>query len=109
MPKELSWRDLSIRKIQESLTEYYSAQIAAGQPIEYKPLRKFVNDRYPFSQRKYSPYQVWLEELKQLEQFVLTGKPAAEYQGWRYGFKIDRRKKVDPTSVHPALQHLFDC
>lgn len=51
-----TWRDSARPIIQRVLKE------TAGQPENV--IRKALRDAYPFHQRSYYPYQVWLDEIK---------------------------------------------
>lgn len=83
MKKSASWRDHAISKIADSLLEYEMQCACLGEEIDPKEARKWCNDRYPFGAREYSPYKVWLEELRLIEKFTALGKPFKTYLHWR--------------------------
>jgi len=51
-----SWRDISRRIIHRVLEE------TAGRTDA--EIRRALRDAYPFGERKYHPYKVWLDEIK---------------------------------------------
>ena len=51
-----TWRERSAPVIREALKK------TEGQPE--KDIRKALRDAYPFGERKYWPYKVWLDEVK---------------------------------------------
>lgn len=59
MPK--TWRDIARPIIQNVLTEN------AGK--SEREIKKALKEAYPFGQRCYHPYKIWLDEIK-----VQTGK-----------------------------------
>jgi len=65
------WRDIARASVQKALDE------AKDQGLGPEATQALVNDRYPFGQREYYPYKVWLEERKKLlnPQPVKTRKP----------------------------------
>ena len=80
---QMSWRDHTISKIADSLIEYEAQCACLGQEINPQDARKWCNDRYPFGAREYSPYKIWLEELRLIEKFIALGKPFKTYPHWR--------------------------
>jgi hypothetical protein len=83
MKKSMSWRDCSISKIANSLLEYEAQCACLGQEINPQDAREYVNARYPFGAREYSPYKIWLEELKLVPKFVALKQPFRTYPDWR--------------------------
>lgn len=83
MSKPISWRDSAINVIADSLLEY-EAQCACLLELPTAiAARKYVNERYPFSQRRYTPYKIWLEELRLIKVFVESRQSACLYLPWR--------------------------
>lgn len=54
-----SWRDKAKAAIQATSNEAKEKQ----PDISQVELKKLVNAAYPFGERKYTPYKIWLEEL----------------------------------------------
>ncbi len=59
----MSWRDLARPKI--------AAVLAATKGQDEKAIKKALFDAYPFGERKYLPYKVWLDEIQRQRR---TGK-----------------------------------
>ena len=53
-----TWRDLARAAIQKALKE------AEAQGLDAEATKAYVNSRYPFGERAYYPYQVWLSEMR---------------------------------------------
>lgn len=51
-----SWRDYARPIVKQVLED------TAGQ--DEKVIRKALKDAYPFGERKYHPYKIWLDEIK---------------------------------------------
>jgi hypothetical protein len=64
-----SWRDTARPIIAKVIEEY-------NPDVDYKSLKVKLREAYPFGERKYHPYKVWLDEIKR----QLTGnkKPIKE-------------------------------
>ena len=56
MKRESSWRTHARKVIQRVLAEN------AGK--SEKEIRKAISDAFPFGERKYHPYKIWLDEVK---------------------------------------------
>lgn len=69
--QQKTWRDDYRPIIQQGLIEGLSPE----------QIRK---DHYPAAQRRGFAYQVWLNEIKRAEQFLLTGLPVAAYSNWSF-------------------------
>ena len=52
----MTWRQKAAPIIAGVLTEHKDS--------DEKTLRKALRDAYPFGERKYFPYKVWLDEIK---------------------------------------------
>lgn len=78
-----SWRDMAIDVLADCLLEYEVQAVLLEQPITFADARKYCNDRYPFRERNYTPYKIWLEELKLVITFISLGQPAINYKNWR--------------------------
>lgn len=52
----MAWRDYARPIIQQVLKE------TKGQ--DEKAIRKALKDAYPFGERQYHPYKIWLDEIK---------------------------------------------
>lgn len=83
MQMQMSWRDHTISNIADSLIEYEAQCACLGQEINPQDARKYCNERYPFGAREYSPYKIWLEELKLVPKFVALKQPFRTYPDWR--------------------------
>lgn len=57
----MSWRDTS--------REIISKVLAENKGKDEKAIKKALKDAYPFGQRQYHPYKVWLDEIQ-----IQTGK-----------------------------------
>ena len=44
--------------------EVISEVLAANKGADIKTLRKALREAYPFGERKYTPYKIWLEECR---------------------------------------------
>ena len=53
-----TWRDVARATIQTALQE------AEAQGLDAAATKAYVNSCYPFGERAYYPYQVWLNEMK---------------------------------------------
>ena len=53
-----TWRKIARATIQAALEE------AESQGLDAAATKAYVNSRYPFGERAYYPYQVWLSEMK---------------------------------------------
>lgn len=56
--KETSWREFSYQVITKVVEENPNASI--------EELRKLVSAAYPFGERKYHPYKIWLSAVKEI-------------------------------------------
>lgn len=65
-----SWRDHA-RPIIEATLAPFKAQ---GISYKTKEMKKALFDAYPFGQRKYHPYKIWLDEIKRQLQGIPFGK-----------------------------------
>lgn len=65
-----TWRDYAIEHIDTCLREYDRTS----------NLKKYLSENYPFGQRKYTPYKIWLEEVKIALTFEFNTQ---DYKGWR--------------------------
>lgn len=61
----MSWREKSAEVIRRVIDE--------NKGVDEKTLRKALHDAYPFHERKYHPYKIWLDEIK----VQLGAKPPA--------------------------------
>lgn len=52
----MAWRDYARPIIQKVLKE--------NQGQDEKSIRKALKEAYPFGERKYHPYKIWLDEIK---------------------------------------------
>jgi hypothetical protein len=101
-----SWRDIAISHIAYSIihTEYWIN--SSDKALKDGSLSDEVNKkRYPFGSRRYTPYKVWLEEIRLLRVFLTTGKSLDCYQPWRAQFtsKGERRGRSNsPSSFSPS-------
>ncbi|MDJ0598955.1 MAG: TauD/TfdA family dioxygenase [Crocosphaera sp.] len=63
-----SWRKISYRVIQEVITEFLGEHQLTPpvllNPEQLKTLKRRISKAYPFVDRKYHPYKVWLSEVK---------------------------------------------
>jgi hypothetical protein len=57
MTRSYSWREIASPIIRETISN-------AG-TNDMKHLRRELSKAYPFGQKKYYPYKVWLDEIKQ--------------------------------------------
>lgn len=78
-----SWRDMAIGRIAACLLEYEMQCACLSEQMTAKEARKYCNDRYPFTMRQYTPYKIWLEELRLVKTFIDSKRPAITYQTWR--------------------------
>jgi hypothetical protein len=78
--KPQSWRDIARPIIARVLTENNGADDIT--------IRKALHDVYPFGERQYHPYKVWLDEIKKQR-----GKP-----------KRQKRKQVEEESNYKQLE-----
>lgn len=53
-----TWRDIAKQVIQQALAE------AKAQGLDFNATKTYVNARYPFGERAYHPYKIWLSEMK---------------------------------------------
>lgn len=80
-----TWRDAAKVAIQKALQE------AEAQGLDAEATRTHVNAAYPFGERAYHPYKIWLSEMKATFSPKPTGKSAktqsdlAKLQAWNEG------------------------
>lgn len=68
-----TWRSHAAHAIREVITRVGLE--------DQKALRKALRDAYPFGERKYHPYKVWLSEVKrQTKGRVMRKKPVRNHQ-----------------------------
>ena len=67
MPNISKWRIYSRQVIAKVLSENKGA--------DTKTLRKILHDAYPFGERNYYPYKIWLEECRRA---LTTPHPAPQ-------------------------------
>jgi hypothetical protein len=79
-----TWRKYSIEHLEKILIEY------ATFPEPKPTLKYFIRDNYPFGQRKYTPYKIWLEEVKIVLKFKLEPK---YYRWWRENLNTFTRRE----------------
>jgi hypothetical protein len=82
-----TWRNYAIDYLEKILLEYSTL------PDPKPSLKYFIRDNYPFGQRKYTPYKIWLEEVKIVFKFKLDPK---YYRWWRenlYGIVSKREQQ----------------
>lgn len=80
MKNESSWRTHARKVIRRVLAEN------AGK--SEKEIRKAISDAYPFGERKYHPYKIWLDEVK-----IQTGKKVKH----PYRQPLRKPQPVDPN------------
>jgi hypothetical protein len=61
-----SWRDRARPIVAQVLRD------TAGQPEEV--IKKALFDAYPFGERHYTPYKIWLNEIRRQRGFIPTPK-----------------------------------
>jgi hypothetical protein len=61
-----SWRDRARPIVANVLRE------TEGQPEE--AIKKALFDAYPFNERRYTPYKIWLNEIRRQRGFIPTPK-----------------------------------
>ena len=106
-----SWRDIAISHIAYSITHTEYWLNSSDEPLTDGSLADEVNKkRYPFGSRRYTPYKVWLEEIRLLRVFLTTGKSLDCYQPWRAQFtsKGERRASVSSPPPSPGQLTLFE-
>ena len=100
-----SWRKTSYRVIQEVITEFLGEHQLTPpvllNPEQLKTLKRRISQAYPFIERKYYPYKVWLSEVKANLQ-ALQGLPITAQ-----GHQQIKRKRL-PIHVSPGQLSLFD-
>ena len=80
-----TWRDIAKQVIQKAIQE------AEAQGLDAEATHKYVNSRYPFGERAYHPYKIWLSEMKATFQPVADSKTAkaqsdrAKLAAWNAG------------------------
>lgn len=80
-----TWRDIARAVIQQALIE------AEAQGLDAEATRKHANAAYPFGQRAYHPYKIWLSEMKRTFSPAASGKRAkaqsdlAKLKAWNEG------------------------
>jgi len=76
-----TWRDIARTVIQQALAE------AEAQGLDADATRRHVNAAYPFGERAYHPYKIWLSEMKNT--FNPKAKPVqsdlAKLKAWNEG------------------------
>ena len=103
MSRDKSWRDVAIEVIASGLLEYEAQCAALSERPDPTAARKYVNEKfYPFTMREYTPYKVWLEELKLIATFYQTGLPVLGYQDWRYRVTKQRRSVSASRNAKPS-------
>lgn len=75
-------------------TEVIKAVIAEVGTDDEKALRSALRTAYPFGEKRYHPYKIWLDEIA----VQLGKKPSADSR--------KRRERITP--VDPKQQNLFD-
>jgi hypothetical protein len=98
------WRDIAIGHIAYWVNH-------PDEPLELDCLADWVNKKcYPFGPRRFTPYRIWLEEIRLLRVFLTTGKSLDCYQPWRKQFtsKRERRGQVSTTMPSPGQLTLFE-
>lgn len=100
-----SWRKISYRIIQEVITEFLGEHQLTPPvvltPEQLKTLKRRISKAYPFVDRKYHPYKVWLSEVKANLQ-ALQGLPITAQ-----GHRQIKGKRL-PIHVSPGQLSLFD-
>lgn len=104
----MSWRDKAIHRIAHCLLEYEAQCACLGEPANPKMARKYINDRYPFGRREYTPYKIWLSELKLLKTFIESRQPAIHYINWRLQIDSKGYRKGARRVVTDGQLSLFD-
>jgi hypothetical protein len=56
MSREKTWRDIAKPIIQAVLSE--------TQGLSEKEIKAAIKDAYPFGERAYHPYKIWLDEVR---------------------------------------------
>lgn len=51
-----TWRDIARPVIQKVIAEY--------EGNDNNELKKLISKKYPFGERQYHPYKIWLDEIK---------------------------------------------
>lgn len=80
-----TWRDVARAVIQKALAE------AEAQGLDADATKRHVNAAYPFGERAYHPYKIWLSEMKNTFSPVVSGKTAkaqsdlAKLKAWNEG------------------------
>lgn len=78
-----TWRDIARRVIQEALVE------AEEQSMDAATTKAYVNAHYPFGERAYHPYKIWLSEMKRAFNPAPEARPAesdlAKLRAWNEG------------------------
>ena len=83
--KQRTWRDAAKVAIQKALRE------AEAQGLDTEATHKHVNAAYPFGERAYHPYKIWLSEMKATFSPKADGKEAkaqsdrAKLAAWNEG------------------------
>lgn len=52
----MAWRDTARRVIQKVISEHPG--------MDKEKLKKLISKQYPFGERQYHPYKIWLDEIK---------------------------------------------
>jgi hypothetical protein len=68
-----TWRDIAAPIIHKVLAKYKAAS--------EKEIRKALREAYPFGEREYWPYKVWLDEIRRQRGILKRKDRAPEEQG----------------------------
>lgn len=75
-----TWRDIARAVIQKALQE------AEAQGLDAEATKKHVNAAYPFGERAYHPYKIWLSEMKRTFEPSRPGQSdLAKLKAWNEG------------------------
>jgi len=97
-----SWRDRAIEYLRVALVTYEQL----GRPESFK---KFARPFYPFGERAYTPYRIWLQEVRLAASFAASGQPAALYLSWRSLVSSKgRHRGARPGSTAPGQLSLLE-
>lgn len=76
-----TWRDVAHAAIQKALAE------AEAQGLDAEATKRHVNAAYPFGERAYHPYKIWLSEMKRTFNPVtkVAQSDLAKLKAWNEG------------------------
>lgn len=72
----MTWRDYATPIIANVIQETVGTQRPPYTPEQVKKIRKNLLEAYPFGERQYHPYKIWLSEIRRQLKIKPQNQPA---------------------------------